>query len=409
MCMMEKKQALLISGVIVVLLEEPPDTGGDKITIAGETYTAIWPGKTNYGRTRQNWWVAAGTQHPHCVLGDQMVATNKLGAVTKAFYEGFVIEITTAGGNRMTVTENHPVLTPDGFIPAKFFKKGSYVLTSSDPNRLHKIVNPYNHQRPTRVENLFTSVRHSFGMSSSIMEITDKDFYGDGRFFNSDVDVVFTDSFLWNYFKTLFFEDFNEMLFCNTLLFNSSIVFKHFGSSFQCLQRYGFATSSILRLLNHLITLYLRHIIDSKLHSLRTTTDVDTEFVDTVTKGIPTHSNFSSKFIHRFTSNIYLNNSIREGGISDTHGLIIPSRVISVVRRFFSGHVYDLQDDMYGLYTCNGVLVKNCRCTWVKHVPGFEKWDDKFRVAMQQAKAEGARKQKVPDDYSSTLKATPWN
>lgn len=51
---------------IVVLLEEPPPGGGDQVTIDGETYTAIWPGKSNYGRSRRNWWVAAGTQHPHC-------------------------------------------------------------------------------------------------------------------------------------------------------------------------------------------------------------------------------------------------------------------------------------------------------------------------------------------------------
>jgi hypothetical protein len=24
--------------------------------------------------------------------------------------------------------------------------------------------------------------------------------------------------------------------------------------------------------------------------------------------------------------------------------------------------VYDLQSEIYGLYTCNGILVKNCRC-----------------------------------------------
>lgn len=55
-----------VDGTIVVLLEEPPDSGTDKIVIDGETYTAIWSGKTNYGRNRQNWWIAAGTQHPHC-------------------------------------------------------------------------------------------------------------------------------------------------------------------------------------------------------------------------------------------------------------------------------------------------------------------------------------------------------
>jgi hypothetical protein len=51
---------------IVVLLNEPPEEGGDQVEINGVVYTAIWPGKDNYGRARRDWWVAAGTQHPHC-------------------------------------------------------------------------------------------------------------------------------------------------------------------------------------------------------------------------------------------------------------------------------------------------------------------------------------------------------
>lgn len=55
-----------VDGQIVALLQEPPDGGGDQVVIDGQSYTAIWPGKDNYGRPRRDWWVAAGTQHPHC-------------------------------------------------------------------------------------------------------------------------------------------------------------------------------------------------------------------------------------------------------------------------------------------------------------------------------------------------------
>jgi hypothetical protein len=51
---------------IVVLRSEPPDDGGDMVVIDGKPYTAIWPGKSNVGRPQEDWWVAAGTQHPHC-------------------------------------------------------------------------------------------------------------------------------------------------------------------------------------------------------------------------------------------------------------------------------------------------------------------------------------------------------
>jgi len=49
---------------VVILLDKSP--GGETKTIDGKDYTAIWPGKSNVGRKRADWWVASGTQHPHC-------------------------------------------------------------------------------------------------------------------------------------------------------------------------------------------------------------------------------------------------------------------------------------------------------------------------------------------------------
>ncbi len=54
-----------VDGQIFALVDSPPATG-ETVTIDGTEYIAIWPGKSNYGRTRANWWVAAGVQHPHC-------------------------------------------------------------------------------------------------------------------------------------------------------------------------------------------------------------------------------------------------------------------------------------------------------------------------------------------------------
>lgn len=54
-----------VDGTVVVVLSAPPEEG-DKITIEGKTYTVVWPGKSNVGRARVNWWLASGAQHPHC-------------------------------------------------------------------------------------------------------------------------------------------------------------------------------------------------------------------------------------------------------------------------------------------------------------------------------------------------------
>jgi hypothetical protein len=56
-----------IDGAIVVLLPSAPSSG-DKITIDGKQYTAIWPGKSQVGRARKDWWICIPA-HPHCKCG----------------------------------------------------------------------------------------------------------------------------------------------------------------------------------------------------------------------------------------------------------------------------------------------------------------------------------------------------
>lgn len=55
-----------VNNKIVMMVSEPPTGGGDTVWYKEEMYTAVWPGKSNAGRKRANWWVAAGSQHPHC-------------------------------------------------------------------------------------------------------------------------------------------------------------------------------------------------------------------------------------------------------------------------------------------------------------------------------------------------------
>lgn len=54
----------LLNEKIFVLLDKPPEDGGDKITIDGKQYTALWPGKSNYGRKVKDYW-ACFVLHPH--------------------------------------------------------------------------------------------------------------------------------------------------------------------------------------------------------------------------------------------------------------------------------------------------------------------------------------------------------
>ena len=50
---------------------------------------------------------------------------------------------------------------------------------------------------------------------------------------------------------------------------------------------------------------------------------------------------------------------------------ISTTKVISVKQFFYSGHVYDLQADVFQLYIANGVIVKNCLCYDEKVIPNI--------------------------------------
>lgn len=52
-----------IKGILVLVVEEPLE---DEKIDDKYAKVAIWPDKSNIGRNRKDWWVAAGVQHPYC-------------------------------------------------------------------------------------------------------------------------------------------------------------------------------------------------------------------------------------------------------------------------------------------------------------------------------------------------------
>lgn len=54
----------MINGKVFAAVQSQPEDG-DTLLVNGKPYTAIWPGKSNVGRKRQDWWVAFPS-HPHC-------------------------------------------------------------------------------------------------------------------------------------------------------------------------------------------------------------------------------------------------------------------------------------------------------------------------------------------------------
>lgn len=66
----------------------------------------------------------------NCFPGDTRVS-GRITAATRHWYEGDLVEITTAGGHNLAGTPNHPVLTPEGWVALGALHKGSHVVCRS--------------------------------------------------------------------------------------------------------------------------------------------------------------------------------------------------------------------------------------------------------------------------------------
>lgn len=282
--------------------------------------------------------------HVNCILPGNEVYTPDLIGATKAFYNGAAIEFGFASGGVLSVTENHPILTADGWIAAKFLNVGDYALGSSNAHRIADAINPNNDNIPTAIEQVFGSLKESNQMGAVSMKSTTKDFYGDGKFIQGDVEIVNVDSFLlrdriakipqMRGENNLIVADITERSlsagsapgqFINSG--NSSL-----GSSM---------SSGDLR-----NPRFWTHKLPLDKFAFTLSPGNDLVFEQQITEGRPAHTDLSREFVLRFS------------------GDIAPDQIISVSKFDYSGHVYDLQSVAYELFITNNIITKNCRC-WI--------------------------------------------
>lgn len=129
--------------------------------------------------------------HPNCVLGSTPItATPTIRAVTQRAFEGTVVVIETASGKRLACTENHPVLTPGGWVAAGLLDEGGDVVRYLNADRIPRIGDDHQHVPPS-IEQIAESFGRSAGVRSSEVPVSPEHFHGDGA--GSEVAVVWAD------------------------------------------------------------------------------------------------------------------------------------------------------------------------------------------------------------------------
>ena len=132
--------------------------------------------------------------HPSCFIGDTPVTGAAALAGMRRRYLGPLLNIETRSGHRITVTPNHPLLTPQGWVAAGLLHTGSYLASTVDGQRVAQTVDPHHHQVPASIEQAVASLGETRAMPTVRVPSAAEQFHGDGGY--GDVDVVAADRLL---------------------------------------------------------------------------------------------------------------------------------------------------------------------------------------------------------------------
>lgn len=331
--------------------------------------------------------------HPHCLPGDSLITScGRISAVSKRWYEGDIVVITMASGEQLTATPNHPVLTPSGWCPIGSLKKGFQVVSSDATERPEFGDNDY-----CSVPASISEIAEAFFCSSKVLSrevpTSAPHFHGDGM--NGQVAIIGANSELWDRVDASTDECImdDSLMFANDaeLLLGDGIsdTRREFCSrspdgrmrsagSFQSFV--GTEASEINRLL-------LAGSPESNAVCLEDSIDRQPRYSERLGDGISTKTSkvlfdnrelnpigSSGSVIPRLAASIVdteffesapdsfgINANLAGDILKIPPGSIQFQDVVNVDRYFWCGHVYNLETDN-GYYTCNGIVIHNCRC-----------------------------------------------
>lgn len=133
----------------------------------------------------------------HCFPGDTPVrCVARVGL--RSHYTGEMVELQTRGGNRLTVTANHPILTRRGWLAAHQLQEGDQLLGAALQVDAALLGVVDHQQPPARAEDLFKSLAAE---GLRVVPMAADDFHGDAQRRKPEVYVAGADRALMDVFQ----------------------------------------------------------------------------------------------------------------------------------------------------------------------------------------------------------------
>ena len=370
-----------------------------------------------------------GTQHPtsepgpeghqQCIPSGAIVEGPLPTASTARRYVGEVVDIETVDGRFLTVTPNHPILTPQGWVAAGELCEGGDVVCGSGLERVPVSARPHDHQSPALIEDVAEALSGSGVMESVAVPTAAEDFHGDGV--GSEINVIRTDGFLERDPDTSVGNPGGELTFLGRRMSRRPPLALLSGRS---ASQQGSVTLGLSTLgglcREHQAAVLLRGT--QRGHQLvrgGLGTKFDTGILEAPVDDVARYAELLGESIGRLASLVPLNDRslvfLAEGALGEQTGGYLPGsqsvglgpapkqsafgqngpkplladpppsrrvlathagdvvldRLLHVSRRSYAGHVFNLQT-VQGWYLANGIVTHNCRCTRLPVVASWE-------------------------------------
>lgn len=331
----------------------------------------------------------APPMHPRCVFPNTKVIAPDIEAMTRSSYSGYVVEIGTSDGARLTVTPNHIVLTARGWVRAKNLINGDKVINYSRGIKSVIESDPTDNDGIPTIEELFTSLLESGAVPARSMPISSEDFKGDAPS-DGEIDIIFIDGELRNKLNATLSQLVGDVLLVGasesrevTLPRNCSLAEQLVGL--------GLAADGIMSGSRIAAILLRGTLTHSQLIGLRLPSDYDARLYKTAANDTSADIKLFGDGIFAHPGSIHISdlldikrdfNSLKrntasletalDGRFCDSVGLcdfisafsgfVTFDDIIFVTNKYYSGHVYDASS-LSTLYIANGIITSNCRCS----------------------------------------------
>jgi len=371
--------------------------------------------------------------HINCLTEDALISSSPaITGVSKRWFDGEVIDIETAAGRKLTCTPNHPILTRAGWVAACDLDEGNEIVSDGFVKG-EAGVNAKNDQAVPTIGNVAEAFLACSQVVSVPVPVTAPDFHGDGA--GSEVAIVGADRRLLGERNAHCSKHLGKVGF----IFGRKVGLDNTASPFRCLYEgvLGFlrtAPSLISRLGQSFSFLWAckRHSGKLLFGSVSPLNPVVAEYalngegINAVSFSNPTDSyaafvkRNSFRDIDLGVGNVRFRSyvdasapepteySIEAGTdcLADLLGIHPASiefdNVVSINRRVFSGHVYNLET-VAGLYCSNGIVTHNCRSVVVPKLSGNLSLLEGGGTRITRGE-DGLKKVAAETDYYSWLK-----